>query len=246
MLNHIFPCLYKYPLLSTMVVKEDQTSSQSARGTFLHCASLYDYWYWNAFAIWLSFWSTSQSALFFLLPLGNLCKLGQLAVFSQFRTTDEQLDPKSDPWKTSLLTALHCEICPDIPNLTREALVSWQHVALDILKFMLPQTKNISPTLIYLCCPSHLTCPWIMAFKRCNTACLASAGRSGCSMSATAFHMASTACWEQKIGAVSSSHTSTSTEDAAPLISFLIFSLPTKHFHCFPLFPLILDFDTKF
>lgn len=40
-----------------------------------------------------------------------------------------------------------------------------------------------------------VTCPCTMDLSRWSTACLASAGRSGCSMSATTFHTASTACW---------------------------------------------------
>lgn len=47
-------------------------------------------------------------------------------------------------------------------------------------------------------CGLVVTWPWTMDLSRWSTACLASAGRSGCSMSATTFHTASTACWEQK------------------------------------------------
>lgn len=48
------------------------------------------------------------------------------------------------------------------------------------------------------CCGVVVTCPWTMDLSRWSTACLASAGRSGCSMSATTFHTASTACCQQK------------------------------------------------
>lgn len=51
--------------------------------------------------------------------------------------------------------------------------------------------------------PMHtpaVTCPCTMAFSRASTACRASGGRSGCSMSSTAFQSASTACCHQQGG----------------------------------------------
>lgn len=48
---------------------------------------------------------------------------------------------------------------------------------------------------IYISLMCLQTCPCITALRSCRTACLASGGCSGDSMSSTDFHTASTACW---------------------------------------------------
>lgn len=57
-------------------------------------------------------------------------------------------------------------------------------------------TGTIFTLRICVCVVCPCTCPCMMALSSCRTACLASAGCSGDSMSSTAFHTASTACWK--------------------------------------------------